>query len=80
MPGHTAAEIAVSRGGRSGDGVLLAVPEGARVASVQLFACPECGLPTRDVRRGKELEVFALEIQEDTVQEQQEEEGQKEEG
>jgi len=46
--------------------------------SVQLFACPECGLPTRDVRRGKELEVFALEIQEETVQQPQEE-GQEEE-
>ena len=46
--------------------------------SVQLFDCPECGLPTRDVRRGKELEVFALEIQEETVQQPQEE-GQEEE-
>ena len=33
--------------------------------SVQLFACPECGAPTMDVRQGKELEVFALEIQEE---------------
>jgi hydrogenase nickel incorporation protein HypA/HybF len=32
--------------------------------SVQLFACPECGAPTMDVRRGKELEVFALEVHE----------------
>ena len=32
--------------------------------SVQLFACPECGAPTMDVRRGKELEVFAIEVQE----------------
>ena len=30
--------------------------------SVQLFACPECGVPTMDVRHGKELEVFALEV------------------
>ena len=37
--------------------------------SVQLFACPECGAPTMDVRRGKELEVFALEVQEEEVQE-----------
>ena len=37
--------------------------------SVQLFACPECGAPTMDVRQGKELEVFALEVQEEEVQE-----------
>ena len=48
------------------------------LASLQLFACPECGAPTMDVRRGKELEVFALEIQEGTVQQPQEE-GQEEE-
>ena len=33
--------------------------------SVQLFQCPECGAPTRDVLQGKELEVFALEVQEE---------------
>jgi len=32
--------------------------------SVQSFACPECGAPTRDIRQGKELEVFALEVEE----------------
>ena len=32
--------------------------------SVQSFTCPECGVPTMDVRQGKELEVFALEVQE----------------
>jgi len=32
--------------------------------SVQLFTCPECGAPTMDVRQGKELEIFALEVQE----------------
>lgn len=32
--------------------------------SVQLFACPQCGTPTMDVRQGKELEVFALEVEE----------------
>jgi hydrogenase nickel incorporation protein HypA/HybF len=36
--------------------------------SVQLFQCPECGTPTMDVRKGKELEVFALEVQEEEVQ------------
>jgi hydrogenase nickel incorporation protein HypA/HybF len=35
--------------------------------SMQSFACPECGTPTMDIRRGKELEVFALEINDDTV-------------
>lgn len=34
------------------------------LTSVQSFICPECGLPTMDVRQGKELEVFALEVQE----------------
>jgi len=37
--------------------------------SVQLFQCPECGTPTMDVRQGKELEVFALEVREDPVEE-----------
>jgi hydrogenase nickel incorporation protein HypA/HybF len=41
--------------------------------SVQLFQCPECGTATMDVRQGKELEVFALEvldeIREDEVRE-----------
>jgi hydrogenase nickel incorporation protein HypA/HybF len=37
--------------------------------SVQLFACPECGAPTRDVLQGKELEVFALEVEEEEVKE-----------
>ena len=32
--------------------------------SVQSFQCPECGTPTMDVRQGKELEVFALEVEE----------------
>ena len=32
--------------------------------SVQLFACPDCGAPTMDIRQGKELEVFALEVDE----------------
>jgi hydrogenase nickel incorporation protein HypA/HybF len=34
------------------------------LASVKLFVCPECGTPTMDVRHGKELEVFALEVEE----------------
>jgi hydrogenase nickel incorporation protein HypA/HybF len=32
--------------------------------SIQSFMCPECGTPTMDIRRGKELEVFALEVEE----------------
>jgi len=32
--------------------------------SVQLFVCPACATPTMDIRRGKELEVFALEVEE----------------
>jgi hydrogenase nickel incorporation protein HypA/HybF len=34
------------------------------VESVQLFICPECGAPAGDVLQGKELEVFALEVEE----------------
>ena len=37
--------------------------------SIQSFACPECGAPTRDILQGKELEVFALEVQQEEVQE-----------
>lgn len=32
--------------------------------TVQSFLCPECGRPTMDIRQGKELEVFALEVEE----------------
>lgn len=32
--------------------------------SVQAFLCPQCGMPTMDIRQGKELEVFALEVEE----------------
>ncbi len=32
--------------------------------SVQSFACPVCGVPTMNILRGKELEVYALEVEE----------------
>ena len=32
--------------------------------SVQSFACPECSAPTMNILQGKELEVFALEVEE----------------
>lgn len=35
--------------------------------SVQSFACPACGQLTRDILQGKELEVFALEVEESEV-------------
>lgn len=35
-----------------------------QLASLQSFACPACGTPTMDIRQGKELEVFALEVEE----------------
>ena len=35
--------------------------------SVQSFCCPQCGTPSMDVRRGKELEVFALEVEEEEI-------------
>ena len=34
------------------------------LTSVQSFTCPECGTPTMDIRQGKELEVFAIEVEE----------------
>ena len=34
------------------------------LASVQSFTCPECGTPSGEVLQGKELEVFALEVEE----------------
>jgi len=34
------------------------------LASVQFFACPVCGTATGDILQGKELEVFALEVEE----------------
>lgn len=35
-----------------------------RLNSIQNFCCPVCGAPTPDVRHGREVEVFALEITE----------------
>jgi hydrogenase nickel incorporation protein HypA/HybF len=32
--------------------------------SVQAFTCPECGAATGNILQGKELEVFALEVEE----------------
>ena len=34
------------------------------LTSIQSFTCPECGSATRDILQGKELEVFALEVEE----------------
>jgi hydrogenase nickel incorporation protein HypA/HybF len=35
--------------------------------SLQSFTCPECGTPTMNIVRGKELEVFALEVEDEEV-------------
>lgn len=35
------------------------------LSSVQSFACPECNTPTMDIVQGKELEVYALEVDEE---------------
>jgi hydrogenase nickel incorporation protein HypA/HybF len=35
------------------------------LSSLQSFCCPQCGTPSMDIRQGKELEVFALEIAEE---------------
>ena len=34
------------------------------LVSIQMFVCPECGGPVSEVLEGRELQVFALEIQE----------------
>jgi hydrogenase nickel incorporation protein HypA/HybF len=67
MPGHPTGRFAVDRGRRPGGCVLSAV-SGAldaefRAVVLQSFSCPECSAPTPDVLQGKELEVFALEVQ-----------------
>jgi hydrogenase nickel incorporation protein HypA/HybF len=33
------------------------------LSSVQSFTCPQCGTPTMNILHGKELEVFALEVE-----------------
>lgn len=35
------------------------------LSSLQSFACPECGTPTMNIIHGKELEVFALEVEDE---------------
>jgi len=35
--------------------------------SLQSFTCPDCGTPTMNIVRGKELEVFALEVEDEEV-------------
>jgi len=37
------------------------------LTSLQSFACPQCHTPTMDIRQGKELEVFALEVEDEEV-------------
>jgi hydrogenase nickel incorporation protein HypA/HybF len=33
--------------------------------TMQSFTCPQCGSPTKDILQGKELEVFALEVEDE---------------
>ena len=35
-----------------------------RVASIQWLCCPDCGAPTPEIVKGRELELVALEIEE----------------
>ena len=35
--------------------------------SLQSFTCPDCGAPTMNIVRGKELEVFALEVEDEEI-------------
>jgi hydrogenase nickel incorporation protein HypA/HybF len=37
----------------------------AELPGVQSFRCPRCGTPSGDIRRGRELEIESLEIEED---------------
>jgi hydrogenase nickel incorporation protein HypA/HybF len=41
--------------------------EDKTLTSLQSFSCPECGTPTMNIVRGKELEVFALEVEDEEV-------------
>lgn len=34
----------------------------AQLTGIQSFACPECGVPSGDLRSGRELEITALEV------------------
>jgi hydrogenase nickel incorporation protein HypA/HybF len=40
--------------------------------SIQQFTCPECGAPTGNIVQGKELEVFALEVEDSPAEKSQE--------
>ncbi len=49
--------------------IFCAQCQGTRtLPSVQLFTCPDCGAPTMDIRQGKELEVFALEVEDEKLE------------
>lgn len=39
--------------------------ESRTLPSVQMFTCPNCGAPTGNIIQGRELEVFALEVEEE---------------
>jgi hydrogenase nickel incorporation protein HypA/HybF len=41
------------------------------IISAQSIACPQCGTPSMDIRHGKELEVFALEVEEEKSEPQE---------
>jgi hydrogenase nickel incorporation protein HypA/HybF len=41
-----------------------------KLSSVWSFACPECNTPTMDILEGKELEVYALEVDKEAEPEQ----------
>jgi len=50
--------------------VVIACPkcnDNKTLTSLQSFACPDCGTPTMNIVRGKELEVFALEVEDEEV-------------
>lgn len=40
------------------------------LSRLQSFACPECNTPTMDILEGKELEVYALEVDEESEREE----------
>ena len=41
--------------------------EDKTLISLQSFTCPDCGTPTMNIVNGKELEVFALEVEDEEV-------------
>ena len=40
----------------------------SELSGVQSFRCPSCGTPSMDIRRGRELEIESMEVEEDEAE------------